>query len=279
MGLLEKLFRKQPINEINSRSGSSPAVYDLEPWKRIPADLEVIQVDNSIYDYLNAKNVYVYNADIVRDLRKGQKIVLTPYLGEGNIYSTVTGTKYSSKENCQTFLQYNGSVIGVARINKSDIKALAKMGIALNFQGECLGDLKGYNGVKNIVVYAPEHLYFYDFFIASLQQKGICVKEFDYNEYDEDDYAALTSKKYWEFPDAVIKILPVPKGSKAKPHILLESNSGRKISEVTGKNASYYNELRQIAESNVKVFIYARRFYLEEKDIDAYHIHISYYEN
>ena len=281
MGLFDLLFGSKAKKTGASAKTSTPtqkqaAQDSFSAWQGIPECEREYRFDGE-----KERKVIVYNGAPVSSLSAGTEIALTPYLGEGVMYSRFSDWSVNTKDCFDTIMCYKGTPIGFCSIPRGEVKTLARKGIRVSFSAKCLGDLEGYSGIKEIVLYAPAKIYADDVLgEISCYEHGATEKPqvLQYNEYDEEDYIELASKKRWQFPSAKIEFIPTPKGSSAKPHILLTSKRGKKISEVTARN-SYYAELAELVRDDLAYLIQATRIDRDEEDRPAfYHICVFYWE-
>ena len=206
------------------------------------------------------RDIFSYDSGPLKGVRKGQVVTVELFRGEGSMTSTDTGYCHDMKEFNDCIVLYEGLPIGFIKFPVDKLKRAAELGYAIKINAKCYGMLEGYNGIKKMAALVPEYFYLHDWIPGVEDDRPIWKREnyFKYNEYDEEDYANLTSRYEWEFKDARIQMIPTPPKSTAKPHIGVYSSDGMLISEVAAKNG-YYGKLIEYMESYSSFDVFATR--------------------
>ena len=270
-----KAVRKEQEEEEKARSAvSEPAARNVDTFT--PWGFET----NRVYDFSGdyERNVIVYDGVPFSHLNRGDEFDLTPFLGDGVMFSRFSDYRHSTRDSNDCILMYNGCPIGFCSIPPKEIKTLAKKGIAIKFKGVCLGDLEGYEGIKNIVAKTKSWLF------ANNVLESIKIEELgapcncptlDYNEYDEADYAEIATRNYWFFENAILEVIQ-PERKDVKPKVIIRSGK-KQVSKIEAKNRTYYNEVMDIAKCNEKIAVAAKRCSGAD-DKDFYHITIYHWQ-
>jgi hypothetical protein len=221
------------------------------------------------------RTIYTYSSEPLRKIRKGQIVTVEAFRGDAVMTSTETGTRWDTRTDGDTVILYNGIPFGFSSIPKEKVMEAAKLGYALKFKSKCYGMLEGYKGVKEMRLIAPQRIFLKDWIPSAPEDRPISMREngFVYNEYDPDDFKAISVRDSWFFADATLAIIPTPKGSKAKPHIGVFANDGTQISEVAAIN-QYYNKLLDFMQRYTKYNVSAYRCALNDGRA-YYHIEIE----
>ena len=228
--------------------------HNLIPWVLPMPQYEVIISGDK------ERDIFSYDSGPLKGIRKGQVVTVELFRGEGSMTSTDTGYFHDMQEYNDCIVLYEGLPIGFIKFPVDKLKRAAELGYAIKLNAKCYGMLEGYNGIKKMAALVPEYFYLHDWIPGVEDDRPIWKREnyFKYNDYDEEDYANLTSRYEWEFEDAQIRMIPTPPKSTAKPHIGVYSSDGTLISEVAAKNG-YYSKLLQYMESYGSFDVFATR--------------------
>lgn len=210
--------------------------------------------------------IYVYDSSSLGWRAKGDKIKLEVLLGDAKLKSKANGAIVDTVESNAMCFLYKGKPIGVKFNSRFTAEAAYERGIKLFVQGEVGGKLRNYPGITEVFVNMPRSwgdqidAIKEAAFKADAKAKGIGegAELIAYNEWDPEDYEELLSREEWEFEDVQLAYLPVPKGSKAKPHITLTSKQGILISRVTARNWGYH-PLAEAMERHTNFYATAQR--------------------
>lgn len=221
------------------------------------------------------RKVVVYDGEPLAGLREGEVFELRPFLGDAKMFSRFSDYVHSTKDG-DVALMYQGTPVGFCSLPVKEVKALAKKGVSISVKGVCNGDLAGYKGIKDIVAMTKFDRLFANDVLELIAIGDLGAPEYcpvlDYNEYDEDDFMEIATRKYWLFKDARLEIVQ-PERKTAKPRVVIMSGK-KMVSKVEPKNKTYYDEMMAIAESGEKVVVSATRC---EGSGDKSYYHISVY--
>lgn len=258
---MNKAIRKTVKSAMAPKKEAKPAAskpvqaaHQLTPWPLpVPSYEVVISGDCE-------RHIYNFDSRPLKGVRKGQVVTLELFRGEGSMTSTATGYYHDMKEFNDCIVLYEGAPIGFITFPADKLKRAAELGYAIKINAKCYGMLEGYEGIKDMAALVPQYFNLYDWIPGAEDDRPIWKREnyFKYYEYDEEDYANLTSRYEWEFKDAKIQMIPTPPKSTAKPHIGVYSAEGMLISEVAAKNG-YYGDLIKYMESYSSFDVYATR--------------------
>lgn len=242
---------KQPARQA---APPEPGVHNLVPWPVAMPKYEVVISGDT------ERQIYSYDSRPLKGVRKGQVVTVELFRGEGFMTSTDTGYCHDMSEFDDCMVLYEGSPIGFVRFPIDKLRQAAELGYAIKMSAKCYGMLEGYHGIKEMKALLPNRFYLYDWIPGVEDDRPLYEHEnyFYYNEYDEEDYANLTTRYKWEFRDAKIQMIPTPPKSSAKPHIGVYSSDGMLVSEVSARNGCY-KDLLKFMESYSSFDVFASR--------------------
>ncbi len=268
MGFFQRIFgggenkvRKQDV---------SP--HSLTPWNDVRINRTVV-IDGD-----SPRTVYVYDSGPLSNVNAGQIIEMDAFRGDAAMRSVHTGTFSSTDDRSDTCLMYDGQAVGFVSLPLGEVRKAADTGLALKIRCRVEGMLAGYSGVKEVVAFLPQRVYASDIIDQDNALKAgvpANAESVEYHEYDEADYQDLLPRDEWEFMGARLQYLPVPEGSRAKPHVAVVSDEGMMISRVTARN-SYYKDLVTAMDAATNFYVSARRWTRHDGQ-PAYRIVVRYW--
>lgn len=226
--------------------------------------------------------IYVYYPSVLEHLKEGDEVTLEVLLGDTQLESTVTGGIVETLETDAMCFLYEGKPVGVLFDARDTSKTAYDEGVELFVKAEIGAPSELYPEMNQVLVHMPfsmlDRLHAIETasFEADARANGVSedAELIEFNEWDAEDYAELIDQPLWEFNDVEFAYLPVPKGSKAKPHITLKSVDGIFISRITARNRIYRSLARAIDEYT-NFYVIAQRYGQIDGDGKVgYHIYL-----
>lgn len=208
------------------------------------------------------ETLYVYDNRPLADVKVGQNIVLEAFRGDAQMTAQPTGRSWSTKDRMGVAFSYNGTIIGIAHLDKEEIRKAAKRGYAVHVAARCDGLLSQYGpGAKEINLYIGQR---FDVDIPIEEDKARqigAVGEIGckgINLSDEEEIAPFATRNYWEFPNARLEFIPHEKKSKARENIGLYSEKGKLLMSVSPRR-KLYEELVGLKDTCKSFYAFAYR--------------------
>lgn len=256
MGLLSNLF-----NAAKSRPAQRIGAVDINPWS-MPTPTRQLLIESD-----NAKKAYIYDHRPLVGVRVGQEIIVEAFRGKTKLISTITGYENECGDGLDIALMYNGVIFGSARIDTEKVKLAAEHGYALMFRARADGLLPEYGNILNLNVYCPQKLILHGL-IPDVDDRPLAEREyvFTYNLYKPEEFVPLATRDKWQLDRVTLEFLPVPKGSKAKPHIAVRMEDGTIISDVSA-NRPFYKSLVEFMKTYSSFKLTAERVCYDDENV------------
>lgn len=290
MGFFSKLFKRtssrtpetiEPTSQPYKAGGASSSK-KRDRGQRVSTWPDFNRKSTLVWDSEDLCSIYVYYPSVLEHLKEGDEITLEILLGDTQLESTVTGGIVDTVETDAMCFLFEGKPIGVLFDARDFSKMAFDEGVELFVKAVIGEPSELYPEINQVLVRMPStflgriHTIERASFEADARANGVSedAELIEFNEWDEEDYAELIDQPLWEFNDVEFAYLPVPKGSKAKPHITLTSVDGIFICRITARNPIYRSLARAISEySNFHVI--AQRYGRIDGDGKVgYHIYL-----
>lgn len=261
MGLLSSLFDRKGNDK------SADLAEALEENARIEKEPECGSLGAIHLEGDRVATAYIYDGRPLKKIKEGEVFSLDTIPTHVTIRSTLTGGTWSSLNDDGIPLGYGGRPVGFTNGSCDDIRKLLDMGYAVTIAARCNGMYD--KGIPDVVVMLPPREEIRALFDPEQKawNDGLI---FSYNVYEEND--AMHSIAGENEKLAVeVKMLPVEKGSSAKPKIALMD--GDKAVDEFGARSKRYKTFVEHVGKVVKISVTKRAKSLD--DGDYYHVEVD----
>lgn len=232
MGLISKILNIFKPNNLvqESQENSQPIIHRVQYSHTAEINIDG-HYETQIYTYLGV---------IFKGIKKGEEFYVDVIPDDITIHSKSTGTS-TSTDGFTTAVSYNGKPFGTLGYDLNFLKEVRKAGFAFRLKVKKTGMYSaGIPELKAETIF-PRYLREWWDKQKYLQEdiplppNNLAEIDININDVDKNNYEI---NEEWSDISITTSLLPVPEKSKAKPHILIESN-GIKLSEMSAHSTFY----------------------------------------
>lgn len=214
-----------------------------------------------------AKKVYVYYPRPLKHLRDGERFVLSLSSKPTRLVSPLTGEEWNTKDNGYVLL-YKRRVIGACDYLGEELKSIERTGIEIQIDAMKNGWYVE-RKIPNITAFWPSHEEMKKWIRAQKLLRRALPFPAEIIKFNTTfEKGDIVPNK--QVSDITLKMMPVPKGSSAKPHIGFWSGS-RFLFDVDAKSDAY-KQLLPLVDNITRMFIEKRKSTINKGE----YIHIEY---
>lgn len=194
---------------------------------------------------------YLYYPSVIKTIPDGQLFYLDLIFSKMKLISEVTETQIEIQEYNYA-LGYNGKVIGVCSYANDVLREYWDKKINVRVAARKNGYVSGFTNLPNIKLYFPKKDKLKSSLGAMVFSPGAAVENifYEFRIYTPSSLIHVdTAHDFICKP----KIIPTPKGSKAKPHIGFYDGS-ELIFELSAQN-NYYSSILELVDKDIRVAI------------------------